>query len=71
MTMENPQVKHTNRNLFPALDIRDSRGLELADEFNISSIQTMASIAPTLELNLGYNIYIPDMNEPIKLNDNF
>lgn len=37
MTMENPQVKHTNRNLFPALDIRDSRGLELADEFNIEN----------------------------------
>lgn len=37
MTMENPQVKHTNRKLFPSLDIWDSRGLELADEFNIEN----------------------------------
>ena len=37
MTMENPQVKHTNRKLFPALDIWDSRGLELADDFNIEN----------------------------------
>ena len=37
MTMENPQIKHTNRNLFPALDIWDSRGLELADDFSIEN----------------------------------
>jgi GTPase SAR1 family protein len=35
MTMENPQILHTNRELFPTLDIWDSRGLELADEFSI------------------------------------
>ena len=37
MTMENPQIKHTNRKLFPALDIWDSRGLELDKEFNIEN----------------------------------
>ena len=37
MTMENPQVLHTNRELFPALDIWDSRGLELADDFSIEN----------------------------------
>ena len=43
----------------------------MADEFNISSVQTMESIVPALEMNLGYEIYIPEMNKPIKLNDNF
>lgn len=37
MTMENPQIKHTNRKLFPALDIWDSRGLELKDDFSIEN----------------------------------
>jgi hypothetical protein len=37
MEMENPQIKHTNRKLFPALDIWDSRGLELDKEFNIEN----------------------------------
>ena len=37
MTMENPQMKHTNRNLFPALDIWDSRGLELNKDFSIEN----------------------------------
>lgn len=37
MTMENPQIKHCNRKLFPALDIWDSRGLELDKEFNIEN----------------------------------
>ena len=35
MTMKTPQIKHFNRSLFPSLDIWDSRGLELADEFSI------------------------------------
>ena len=35
MTMEKPQMKHYNRELFPSLDIWDSRGLELTNEFSI------------------------------------
>ena len=35
MTMEKPQIRHYNRELFPSLDIWDSRGLELTNEFSI------------------------------------
>ena len=62
MTMEKPQMKHINRNLFPALDIWDSRGLELSDEFSIenSSNQVINFIKNGLkqeeENNLGTSI---------------
>ena len=35
MEMDQPQIKHFNRDLFPTLDIWDSRGLELANEYSI------------------------------------
>ncbi len=35
MIMDKSQIKFTNEKLFPSLDIWDSRGLELADEFSI------------------------------------
>ena len=35
MEMEQPQIKHFNRDLFPTLDIWDSRGLELANKYSI------------------------------------
>ena len=33
--MDSPQIKFTNTNLFPALDLWDSRGIELSNKFNI------------------------------------
>ena len=43
----------------------------IADEFNLSSIQTMKSIYPVLEHNYNMKIRIPGIENPITMNDNF
>lgn len=55
--MEQPQIKHTNRKLFPSLDIWDSRGLELDKDFSIenSSNQVINFIRKGLKKEDEYN----------------
>ena len=43
----------------------------IADEFNLSSIQTMRSILPILEPNYNKKIRIPGIEGPIIMNDRF
>ena len=43
----------------------------IADEFNLTSIQTMKSIYPVLEPNYNMRIRIPGIENPIIMNDNF
>ena len=43
----------------------------IADEFNLSQIETMKSLAPSLELNNNLPIYIPGLQNKIIINPNF
>ena len=43
----------------------------IADEFNLSSKETMKSILPSLSKFKDYNIYIPGLEKKIKINPNF
>ena len=43
----------------------------IADEFNLSQIETMKSLAPSLELNNNLPIYIPGLQNKITISPNF
>ena len=43
----------------------------IADEFNLTSIQTMKSVLPVLEPNFNKKIRIPGIDGPILFNENF
>ena len=43
----------------------------IADEFNLSQIETMKSLAPSLELNNNLPIYIPGLQNKIIIAPNF
>ena len=43
----------------------------IADEFNLSQIETMKSLAPSLELNNNLPIYIPGLQNKIIRAPNF
>jgi len=43
----------------------------IADEFNLSSSETMKSLMPSLTQFREYKIYIPGLEKPIEINENF
>ena len=43
----------------------------IADEFNLSSSETMKSLLPSLSRFRDYRIYIPGLEKKIKINENF
>ena len=43
----------------------------IADEFNLSSSETMKSLVPSLTQFREYKIYIPGLEKPIQINENF
>ena len=66
--LKNEHIVFINGPLTKAL----KKGLTfIADEMNLSSIYTMKSLAPALEINNDQTIYIPGLNEKISIKSNF
>lgn len=62
--MDSPQIKFTNTNLFPALDLWDSRGIELSNKFNVEEYSKQV-------LNFIKNGLENKENQDIKKSNNF
>jgi len=68
MNLKNQKMEYYNGSF---IESAQKGCIFIADEMNLSSIQTMKSIAPLLDPLLKKNILLPGMDKPIDINDDF